>query len=246
MLDIAQLDQAAMLSLARNPQTDPQQLIALVEWLKLQQGADSAQPTTSFAYLKNQAPQGPLAVILERRTLPLLEVLIANPSIPPMLALEFATDVPAAFLANPALPMWLQHDPELFKRMEPLRCLQLLRHAAIPQAILASIQSISPEIEQTVQLHVASNPRLDANWYADYQHSKQQIALPDATETTLLQELISLNAINQPMLGWLRQSPAEQHQLLFNQAAATSQPVIEPQALEFSPTYPRLLEAPLA
>ena len=246
MLDLNQVDQAAMLSLARNPQTDPQQLIALTEWLKLQQGADSAQPSTSFAYLKSQAPQGPLAVILERRTSPLLEALIANPNLPPMLALEFAADVPAAFFANPALPIWLQHDPALFKRMEPLRCMQFLSYPAIPQVILASIQSISPEIAQTVHLHSASNPQLDADWYADYQHYREQVALPDATATTLLQELIGLNAINQPMLSWLRQSPAEQHQALFNRAPATPQPVIEPQTLNFTPSYPRLLESPLA
>ena len=246
MLDLNQVDQAAMLSLARNPQTNPQQLIALAEWLKLQQGADSVQPSTSFAYLNSQAPQGPLAVILERKTSPLLEALIANPTIPPMLALEFAADLPAAFLSNPALPTWLQHDPELFKRMEPLRCLQLLRHHDIPSSILERIQTISPEIAQTGQLHIASNPRLDADWYADYQHSKQQVALPDATASTLLQELIGLNAINEPMLNWLRQSTAEQHQALFNRAAATPQSVLEPQTLDFIPTYPSLLEAPLA
>ncbi|MCA0351800.1 MAG: hypothetical protein LCH85_07365 [Chloroflexi bacterium] len=97
MLDLNQVEQAAMLSLARNPQTDPQQLMALAEWLKLQEGADSAQPSTSFAYLNSQAPQGPLAIILERRTSPLLEALVANPNLPPMLALEFAADLPAAF-----------------------------------------------------------------------------------------------------------------------------------------------------
>jgi len=129
--------------------------------------------------------------------------------------------------------------------MEPLRCLQFLSCSAIPQVILASIQSISPEIAQTVQLHVASNPTFDANWYADYQHYKQQVALPDATASTLLQELIGLNAINQPMLGWLRQSTAEQQQARFNRAAAMPQPVLEPQTLDFTPTYPRLLEAPL-
>lgn len=246
MLDLNQVDQAAMLSLAHNPQTDPQQLIELAEWLKFEQGADSALPSTSFAYLTSQAPQGPLAVILERRTSPLLEALVANPNLPPMLALEFAADLPATFLANPALTRWLHHNPELFKRMEPLRCLQLLRHAAIPRDILAAIQSISPEIAQTTQLHIASNPKLDANCYADYQHSKQQVALPDATATILLQELIGLNAITEPMLGWLRQSPAEQHQALFNRVAATPQPIFEPQTLEFSPKYPSLLEAPLA
>lgn len=246
MLDLNQIDQTAMLSLARNPQTDQQQLMALAEWIKLQQGADTAQPSTSFAYLKSQAPQGPLAVILERRTSPLLEALIANPTIPPMLALEFAADVPAAFLANPALPMWLQHDPTLFKQMEPLRCLQLLKHHEIPYNILELIQTISPEIAQTVQLHTASKPKLDANWYADYQHYKQQVSLPAATASILLQELIGLNAINQPMLSWLCQLTAEQHQSLFNRATATSQPVVEPQTLNFTPNYPRLLEAPLA
>ncbi|MBM7843201.1 hypothetical protein [Herpetosiphon giganteus] len=247
MLDLTQLDQPAMLTLAHDPATASEQLQALAEWLKLVQVSHSIQPSTSLHYLTMLAPQGPLAIFLERSNAsPVVEALVANPNTPATVALEFAAAVPAAFFANPALDSWLLANPNLFHQIEPLRVLQLLRYANIPAPSLALIRTISPAIAQTVELHIGSNPALAADWYAQYQSHQQQVALPAVEATILLQELLCLNAISEPMLGWLRQSSLEQHQRLFMQVAASSTPAFEPQTLDFSPKYATLLDAPFA
>ncbi|XSG73830.1 hypothetical protein ACP8Y2_16755 [Herpetosiphon llansteffanensis] len=247
MLDLTQLDQPAMLRLAYDPATTPEQLQALAEWLKLIQAPHSIQLSTSLHYLTTLAPQGPLAIFLEQgNASPVAEALVANPNIPALIALEFAAAVPAAFFANPALDSWLLANPDLFRQIEPLHVLQLLRHANIPAPSLTLIRTISPELRQTVGLHADSKPTLANDWYAQYQTYQQHVALPTAETTIVLQELLSLNAISEPMLGWLRQSSLEQHQRLFNQISASSMPTFAPQTLDFSPKYATLLDAPLA
>ncbi|MFD3162543.1 hypothetical protein [Herpetosiphon sp. NSE202] len=247
MLDLTQFDQPAMLTLALDRTSTPAQLQALAEWLKLVQASHSIQPSTSLHYLTTLAPQGPLAIFLERgNASPVVEALVANPNTPALIALEFATAVPVAFFANPALDSWLLAEPDLFHQIEPLHVLQLLRYANIPAHRLALIRTISPAIAQTVELHIGSNPGLAADWYAQYQTHKQQVTLPAAEATILLHELLRLNAINEPMLGWLRQSSLEQHQRLFMQVSASSTPAFEPQTLDFSPKYATLLDAPFA
>ncbi len=244
MLDLNQLDQAAMLSLARDPASAPEQLTALAEWLKLDQNHNVAQPSTSLHYLNTFAPQGPLSIFLERgSSSPILEALVANPNTPITVALEFASDFPAGFFNNPALLLWLLANPILFDQIEPLRLLQLLRYPNIPQPILQLMHTISPEIGQVVQLHGGLNLALADDWYGHYQRFKHQVALPAAYASTLLHELLGLNAINEPMLSWLRQSSAEHHQLLFNQAAVSTNPISEPQTLDVIPKYATLLDA---
>lgn len=244
MLDLTQLDQAAMLTLALDHTTTPAQLRSLAEWIKLVHVSHSIQPSTSLHYLTTLAPQ---AIFLERgNTSPIVEALVANTNTPAPVALEFAAAVPAAFFANPALGSWFLANPELLRQLEPLYLLQLLRYANIPAPILGLIRTISPAIAQTVELHIGSNPALATDWYAQYQTYKQQVALPTAEASTLLQELLSLNAINEPMLGWLRQSSLEQHQRLFMQVSANSTPAFEPKTIDFSPKYVTLLDAPLA
>ena len=170
---------------------------------------EAADPQTAPERLQElaQLPQiAPIVATNPAATAPLLRALAdstdattraavaAHPNAPLDLLLQLAGEFPAAFCANPVLPLLLLEQPDLPARMDPDALRRLLCYAGVPQSILRWIAAhAAPPEAEAARLHIMLAGEVGADWPAHARAALWKAAPPSYSD--LLLELLGLGAV---------------------------------------------------
>lgn len=156
--------------------------------------------------------------------------LAADPDTPPAQLLALAGRFPAAFCANPLLPLLPLELPDLPERMGADALGALLRYAGVPADLLAFFAGYpDPAIAQLARQHVALAGEAGADW--PRQAALAARPLVPAAPDDLLLDLLFLGAVP----AWL--------QAALGDDAATRAPV--PTPLDYAPPAGLIVPEPL-
>jgi hypothetical protein len=118
----------------------------------------------------------------------------ADPNSPPAALIFLAGICPAAFCANPALPLLLLEDPALPARFEPASLGRLLSYAGVPAELLAAVAQLGqPEFAQAARLHVGLAGEAGPGWRAELGRAID--AMPTVPADDLLPLLLALGLV---------------------------------------------------
>lgn len=117
----------------------------------------------------------------------------ADPNTQPADLLLLAGIAPAAFSANPVLPLLLLEDPGLPAAFDPASLGRLLSYPAVPDDLVAAIARLGhPDQAQAARLHVAFPPA-GVSWRDELADAVAD--LPVIPEDDLLALLVALDAV---------------------------------------------------
>ena len=118
----------------------------------------------------------------------------SHPNAPLDLLLQLAGEFPAAFCANPVLPLLLLEQPDLPARMGADALRSLLRYAGVPVGLLRWIAAHAPPPEaEAARLHIALAGEAGADWT---EHARAALwKVPPPSYSDLLLELLTLGAV---------------------------------------------------
>lgn len=117
----------------------------------------------------------------------------AHPNTPLDLLLHLAGAFPAAFCANPVLPLLLLEQPDLPARMEADTLRRLLCYAGVPRSILRWIAAhAAPPEAEAARLHIVLAGEVGPDWPAHARAALWKVAPPSYSD--LLLELLGLGA----------------------------------------------------
>lgn len=118
----------------------------------------------------------------------------ADPNEAPALLVVLAGAFPAAFCANPALPLLLLENPALPATFDPVAAGLLLRYPGVPRELLAAFAALgAPEAAHAARLHVGLAGEAGAEWEAELRETV--LALPIAPDDDLAAVLLALGAV---------------------------------------------------
>jgi hypothetical protein len=147
-------------------------------------------PTLPLGELLRHLDGSPDAAALQRQA--------ADPNADPALLALLAGAFPAAFCANPALPLLLLEDPAWPARFDPAAAGRLLSYADAPPDLVAAFAALgAPEAAHAARLHVALAGEAGDGWEPAL--LAEATALPAVPDDDLLAVLIALGAVP----GWL-------------------------------------------
>ena len=128
-----------------------------------------------------------------------LAALAADPNTPAETLTLLAGICPAAFCANPALPLLLLENPALPAEFEPASLGRLLSYEAVPEELLAAVAHLArPELAHAARLHVGLAGELAGGLDAAVEAALA--AVPTAPDDDLMALLLLLGLAP----AWLR------------------------------------------
>lgn len=139
--------------------------------------------------------------------LSLLAARAADPNTHPAALRLLAGICPAAFCANPVLPLLLLEDPGLPAAFDPASLGRLLAYPGVPAELVAAIAQVGhPEQAAAARLHIALPPAVP-RWRDEL--AQVIAALPVVPEDDLLAVLVALGAVPTWLLPRIAASPNE-------------------------------------
>lgn len=169
---------------AVDPQTAPERLRELAQL-----------PQIAPLVATNPAATAPLLRTLADGTDATIRAAVAaHPNAPLDLLLRLAGEFPAAFCANPVLPLLLLEQPDLPARMGADTLRRLLCYAGVPQSILRWIVAhAAPSEAEAARLHIGLAGAAGADWPARARAALWRVAPPGYSD--LLLELLGLGGV---------------------------------------------------
>jgi hypothetical protein len=149
----------------------------------------------------------------------------ANPNAPLDTLLRLAGDFPAAFCANPVLPLLLLEQPDLPARIDPNALRRLMSYAGVPRAILAWIAAhAAPAEAETARLHVGLAGAAGGDWPALARAALWKASPPSYSD--LLLELLGLDALPDWLLELLAAAADKEVRAAVARGAHTSRELL--------------------
>jgi hypothetical protein len=169
---------------AADPQTAPERLRELAQL-----------PLLAPIVATNPAANAPLLrALADSNDATTRAAIAAHPNAPLDLLLHLGGEFPAAFCANPVLPLLLLEQPDLPARMEPDTLRRLLCYAGVPRSILRWIAAhAAPPEPEAARLHILLAGEAGAGWLAQARAAFWKTAPPSYGD--LLLELLGLGAV---------------------------------------------------
>ena len=151
----------------------------------------------------------------------------ANPNAPLDVLLRLAGEFPAAFCANPVLPLLLLEQPDLPARMDPDALRRLMCYAGVPRPILAWIVAhAAPAEAEAARLHVGLAGQAGADWPELARAALWKATAPSYSD--LLLELLGLGAVPDWLLEMLAAVGDKEVRVAVARGAHTPRDVLRP------------------